>query len=229
MPPPTRLRRRTADDRGEGGRRGPLQVEGTRCVFGVPGAQNNELWDAMKAYGLPYLLVTHEASASVMADASRAGHGPRRRLRRRPGPGPDQRPDRHRRGALRQRADRRHRHRHRPQPRRPGRPGPRPAQRRPAASGLQGGASRSGTRPQIPGAIHQAFRIARCGEPGPVAVVIPYPLYNEVWDYDEPPPPPPAPPLRRGGLPTRPRPARRPHGTGSASTPGWAAWTPGRR
>ncbi len=47
-----------------------LQVEQTRCVFGVPGAQNNELWDVMKGQGLAYMLVTHEASASVMADAS---------------------------------------------------------------------------------------------------------------------------------------------------------------
>src|SRR5262245_55993463 len=40
------------------------------CVFGVPGAQNNEFWDAMKSAGLPYLLVTNEASASVMADGA---------------------------------------------------------------------------------------------------------------------------------------------------------------
>ena len=44
--------------------------EGVPCVFGVPGAQNNELWDAFKARKLPYLLVTNEASASVMADAA---------------------------------------------------------------------------------------------------------------------------------------------------------------
>ncbi len=45
-------------------------VECVPCVFGVPGAQNNEFWDAMKSAGMPYLLVTNEASASVMADAS---------------------------------------------------------------------------------------------------------------------------------------------------------------
>ena len=28
------------------------------------------------------------------------------------------------------------------------------------------------------------------GEPGPVAVLIPYPLLMEVWDYDLPVPPP---------------------------------------
>ena len=34
-----------------------LLAEGTACVFGIPGAQENELWDAMKRRGLPYLLV----------------------------------------------------------------------------------------------------------------------------------------------------------------------------
>jgi acetolactate synthase-1/2/3 large subunit len=47
-----------------------LCCEGVRCVFGIPGAQNNEFWDALKARGVPYLLVAHEASASVMADAA---------------------------------------------------------------------------------------------------------------------------------------------------------------
>ena len=47
-----------------------LCCEGVPCVFGVPGAQNNEFWDAMKARRVPYLLVTNESSASVMADAS---------------------------------------------------------------------------------------------------------------------------------------------------------------
>ncbi len=43
---------------------------------------------------------------------------------------------------------------------------------------------------EIPGAIFQAFRVAQAGEPGPVAVLIPYPFYSEVWDYDLPVPPP---------------------------------------
>ena len=43
---------------------------------------------------------------------------------------------------------------------------------------------------EIPGAFFQAFQVARMGEPGPVAVLIPYPLYAEVWDYDTPVPPP---------------------------------------
>src|SRR5690242_9645180 len=45
-----------------------LLQEGTACVFGIPGAQDNELWDTMKSKGLPYLLVTHEYSAACMAD-----------------------------------------------------------------------------------------------------------------------------------------------------------------
>src|SRR5436190_334300 len=40
-----------------------LWCEGVACVFGIPGAQNNELWDALKAREVPYLLVTNEASA----------------------------------------------------------------------------------------------------------------------------------------------------------------------
>src|SRR5207253_7118814 len=43
-------------------------AEGTGCVFGIPGAQENELWDEMKSRHLPYLLVTHEFSAACMAD-----------------------------------------------------------------------------------------------------------------------------------------------------------------
>ena len=52
-----------------------LCCEGVRCVFGIPGAQNNEFWDALKARSVPYLLVAHEASASVMADAAARATG----------------------------------------------------------------------------------------------------------------------------------------------------------
>jgi acetolactate synthase-1/2/3 large subunit len=45
-----------------------LIQEGVGCVFGIPGAQENELWDTMKSKHLDYLLVTHEFSAAVMAD-----------------------------------------------------------------------------------------------------------------------------------------------------------------
>src|SRR6185312_2156758 len=45
-----------------------LKAEGVPVVFGIPGAQENELWDEMKRQCLPYLLVTHEMSATYMAD-----------------------------------------------------------------------------------------------------------------------------------------------------------------
>src|SRR5260370_25627533 len=46
-----------------------LRAEGTECVYGIPGAQENELWDTFKSKRLPYLLVTHEFSATTIADA----------------------------------------------------------------------------------------------------------------------------------------------------------------
>jgi len=45
-----------------------LLAEGCGCVFGIPGAQENELWDAFKQLGVQYLLSTHEFSAACMAD-----------------------------------------------------------------------------------------------------------------------------------------------------------------
>src|SRR5437868_6653896 len=45
-----------------------LKAEGVGCVYGIPGAQENELWDTFKEKGVPYLLVTHEFSAACMAD-----------------------------------------------------------------------------------------------------------------------------------------------------------------
>src|SRR5262249_61698525 len=44
-----------------------LLAEGTMCVFGIPGAQGNELWDVMKARNLSYLLVAHGESAAGLA------------------------------------------------------------------------------------------------------------------------------------------------------------------
>ncbi len=60
---------------------------------------------------------------------------------------------------------------------------------------------------EIPGAIYQAYRIARSGEPGPVGVVIPFPFFNAAWDYDHPVPPPYPLPVRRAGLSPGARPA----------------------
>jgi acetolactate synthase-1/2/3 large subunit len=166
-----------------------MVCEGVRCVFGIPGAQTNELWDALKARSVPYLLVTHEASASVMADASARVTGEVGVFSVVPGPGLtnaltgigeallDSIPvvgiisdvDRSPGAAIGQ------------------------------VHGLANGAI---LRPvvkslievrhqaEIPGALFQAFRLARAGEPGPVAVLIPYPLYAETWNYNLPVPPP---------------------------------------
>jgi acetolactate synthase-1/2/3 large subunit len=166
-----------------------LACQGVRCVFGIPGAQTNELWDAFKARGVPYLLVAHEASASVMADASARATGDAGVFSVVPGPGltnaltgigealADSIPV----VAIISDVDRR--------PHAP-------------IGQVHGLANAAIVRPvvkaffearhqaELPGAIFQAFQIAKAGEPGPVAVLIPYPLYTEVWDYDLPVPPP---------------------------------------
>jgi acetolactate synthase-1/2/3 large subunit len=167
-----------------------LCAEGTKCVFGVPGAQNNELWDAMKGHGLAYLLVANEASASVMADASARVTGDVGVFAVVPGPGLT--------NALTGIGEALHDS----VPivgivtdisRAPGAP----------IGQVHGLNNTAILRPickavlevqhhgQIPALVHQAFHLARCGEPGPVAVVIPFPFYTEKWDYDCPPPPPP--------------------------------------
>jgi acetolactate synthase-1/2/3 large subunit len=166
-----------------------LCCTGVPCVFGVPGAQNNELWDALKARRVPYLLVTNEASASVMADASARATGAVGCFCVVPGPGLtnamtgigealyDSVPilgvvtdvDRGPRARIGQ------------------------VHGLPTAALLQPivkAVLEVRHQAEIPGAIYQANRLARAGEPGPVAVVIPFPLYTEVWDYDHPVPPP---------------------------------------
>ena len=166
-----------------------LCVECVPCVFGVPGAQNNEFWDAMKSAGMPYLLVTNEASASVMADASARVTGGVGVFSVVPGPGMtnsltgigeallDSVPIV---GLITD------------------------IDRRPGANAFQVHSTPNAAvlRPickavyeihhqaQIPHVIHEAFRMARCGEPGPVAVVLPFNFLNEVWEYDEVAPPP---------------------------------------
>jgi len=64
-----------------------LLAEGCECVFGIPGAQENELWDAMKSRDLPYLFVTHEFSASTMADGYARATGKPGVISVVPGPG----------------------------------------------------------------------------------------------------------------------------------------------
>src|SRR5262245_19904539 len=64
-----------------------LIQEGVGCVFGIPGAQQNELWDTMKSRRLGYLLVTHEFSAAAMADGYARSTGKPGCLCIVPGPG----------------------------------------------------------------------------------------------------------------------------------------------
>ncbi len=170
-----------------------LRCECVPCVFGVPGAQNNEFWDAMKSVGLPYLLVTNESSASVMADASARVTGGVGVFSVVPGPGLtnsmtgigeallDSVPV----VGLITDVDRR-----------PGAPAfqvhstPNAALLRPICKSVL----EIRHQAQIPVMIHDAFRVARMGEPGPVAVVLPFHLLNEIWEYDGVAPPPyPAP------------------------------------
>jgi acetolactate synthase-1/2/3 large subunit len=175
-----------------------LACQGVRCVFGIPGAQTNELWDAFKARGIPYLLVANEASASVMADASARATGEVGVFSVVPGPGLtnsltgigealfDSIPV----VGIFSDIDR----------------GPN------APIGqVHGLANAAIVRPvlktlievrhqsEIPGALFQAYQIAQMGEPGPVGVMIPFPLYTQVWDYDRPVPPPLAVPFDDAG------------------------------
>src|SRR5579862_6287029 len=64
-----------------------LVQEGTDVVFGIPGAQENELWDAMKTRALPYLLCTNEFSAASMADGAARATGKPGVISVVPGPG----------------------------------------------------------------------------------------------------------------------------------------------
>jgi acetolactate synthase-1/2/3 large subunit len=64
-----------------------LLALGTECVFGIPGAQANELWDEFKERGLRYLVVSHEYSAAAMADGCARSNGKPGVLCIVPGPG----------------------------------------------------------------------------------------------------------------------------------------------
>jgi acetolactate synthase-1/2/3 large subunit len=164
-----------------------LACEGVTCVFGIPGAQTNELWDAFKARGIPYFLVTNESSASVMADGAARATGEVGVFSVVPGPGLtnaltgigeallDSIPIV---GIV---TDIDH--------------GGKAASETGQVHGL---ANADILRPsvkllievkhqsEIPGAIFDAFLAARSGEPGPVGVLISYPLYSQTWDYDRP-------------------------------------------
>jgi acetolactate synthase-1/2/3 large subunit len=175
-----------------------LQCECVPCVFGIPGAQNNEFWDAMKSLGMPYLLVTHEASASIMADAAARVTGGVGVCAVVPGPGLtnaltglgeallDSVP------VVAIVTDVSHG---------PDKPAfqvhslPNTAILQPITKAV----FEIQHQAQIPSMIHEAFRVARCGEPGPVGVVLPFNFLTETWDYNDAVPPPYPLPLDENG------------------------------
>jgi acetolactate synthase I/II/III large subunit len=171
-----------------------LLLEGVGCVYGIPGAQENELWDTFKDKGLPYLLVTHEYSAACMADGYSRATGRPGVLCTVPGPGVTNSLT----GLGEALLD---------------------SSPVVAIVGDVGVGEKAKpfqvhalnqvdllkpvckciypvqTVAQIPAAVRQAFVVAQSGEPGPVAVVVPYNLFIETHDYRVPPPALPDPPF----------------------------------
>ncbi len=164
-----------------------LKTEGVDCVFGIPGAQQNELWDEFKARCLPYLLVTHELSAACMADGYARSTGRPGVLCVVPGPGITNaltgigealldsvpmvviagdvaRGDKFRAFQVHALAN--------------------VALLQPICKGV----FPVQTCGDIPGAVRQAFCLARSGEPGPAAVVVPYHLLAQACQFACPPP-----------------------------------------
>lgn len=163
-----------------------LIQEGTDCVYGIPGAQENELWDAMKSKHLPYLLVTHEFSAATMADGYARSTGKPGVLCVVPGPGVtnsltglgealvDSVPIVAIVGDIAQGEKYRPFQVHCLD---------QVALLKPVTKGVFQVADVS----QIPCAIRKAFALALDGEPGPVAVVIPYTMLIDTHHYKDPP------------------------------------------
>jgi acetolactate synthase-1/2/3 large subunit len=163
-----------------------LQKEGVECVYGIPGAQDNELWDTMKTKGLPYLLVTHEFSAACMADGYARSTGKPGVLCVVPGPGVtnsltglgeallDSSPV----VAIVCDVARGEKYR------------PFQVHELPQVGLLQQvtkGVFPVKAAADIPLAVRQAMALAVSGEPGPTAVVVPYPLFIETAKFDCPP------------------------------------------
>lgn len=164
-----------------------LLTEGVGCVYGIPGAQENELWDTFKDKGVEYLLVTHEYSAACMADGYARSTGKPGVLCVVPGPGVTNSLT----GLGEALLD-----------------------SSPVVAIVGDVANGEKAKPfqvhslnqvellkpvckcvypvqtvaQIASAVRQAFMVAQQGEPGPVAVVVPYNLFIESHDYRTPPP-----------------------------------------
>ncbi len=159
-----------------------LMQEGCDCVYGIPGAQENELWDAFKTKGLTYLLCTHEFSASTMADGYARATGKPGVLAVVPGPGVtnslsgmgealvDSIPLVAIVGDIAQGEKFRPFQVHCLD---------QVALLKPVTKGV----FHTETVDQIPNAIRQAFALAESGEPGPVAVVIPYTQLIDTFDF----------------------------------------------
>jgi acetolactate synthase-1/2/3 large subunit len=171
-----------------------LALENVGCVYGIPGAQENELWDTLKDRGVPYLLVTHEFSAACMADGYARSTGKPGVLCVVPGPGVT--------NALTGL-------------------GEALLDSSPLVAIVGDVANGEKAKPfqvhslnqvellkpvckcvypvqtvgQIAAAVRQAFVTAQQGEPGPVAVVVPYNLFIESHDFRTPPPAVPPPPF----------------------------------
>lgn len=167
-----------------------LLAEDAGVVFGIPGAQENELWDEFKARGVAYLLTAHEFSAACMADGYARATGKPGVLCVVPGPGIT--------NALTGL-------------------GEALLDSSPVVAIVGDVANGEKYRPfqvhsldsvallkpvtkcvypvtdvrQIPAAIRAAFAAAVAGEPGPVAVVIPYNLLIDVAEFRSPPNPDP--------------------------------------
>jgi acetolactate synthase-1/2/3 large subunit len=167
-----------------------LQAEGVTCVFGIPGAQENELWDEMKGRGLGYLLVTHEYSAACMADGVSRSTGRPGVICIVPGPGVTNaltgigealldsvpmvciigdvsRGDKYK---------------------------PFQLHEIPQAGLIQQltkGMFEAKQAADIPGCVRAAFALAVQGEPGPTAVVVPSNLLTETAHFHSPPMAPP--------------------------------------
>lgn len=163
-----------------------LLVEGAGCVFGIPGAQENELWDAMKSAGLDYMLVTHEFSASTMADGYARATGQPGVLCVVPGPGLTNSLS----GLGEALLDsvplvcivgdvaRDHRYRHFQVHDLPHGDLLRPVTKEVLEAKCVD---------EIPLLVRHAYTLARTGEPGPVGVVVPYPLLMETASFNCPP------------------------------------------
>lgn len=159
-----------------------LVQEGVGCVYGIPGAQENELWDEFKSANLQYLLVTHEFSAACMADGYARSTGKPGVLCVVPGPGVTNSLS----GLGEALLD----------------SSPIVAIVGDVANGDKAMPFQVHclnqvellkpvcklvypvqTAAQIPGAVHAAFAAAMSGEPGPVAVVVPYNLLIDSADF----------------------------------------------